>query len=260
MKNKKLLGLLALAVVLGGVVAFGAFSPEDSGGAIRRALFRAPATSAPNSTVRPNSNATSPVRNPAGNSQNNTTEQPVDLNAGVQNVHFSTVPSSPGYPTYSVACAGTPTQEWQTVGRFNINVTEAPFTFQTIYVQLAKLNNSGGVSNFGIGQNYRFTIENSSGATLIQQEVPVTPGSSYVTVAIPAGIYLASSDTYILRVEVLDISSSVYTNGAKVILQPVSTDNNSIGVFSQSTSYEASASVSTGNVSGAHGAITIACS
>lgn len=64
MKNKKLLGLLALAVVLGGVVAFGAFSSQDSGGAVRRVLFRTPATSVPSSssaTVAPGANTLLPT-------------------------------------------------------------------------------------------------------------------------------------------------------------------------------------------------------
>lgn len=64
MKNKKLLVLLTVAVVLGGVVAFGAFSSEDSGGAVRRALFRTPAVSAPsssNASIAPGANTLLPT-------------------------------------------------------------------------------------------------------------------------------------------------------------------------------------------------------
>lgn len=45
MKNKKLLALLAVVVVLGGVVAFGTLSSEDSQGRARRAFRRAPVQS-----------------------------------------------------------------------------------------------------------------------------------------------------------------------------------------------------------------------
>lgn len=72
MKNQKLLVLLTVAVVLGGVVAFGAFSPEDSGGAIRRALFRAPAVSAPGASTVPSANGGSSQLTPALTVQSHT--------------------------------------------------------------------------------------------------------------------------------------------------------------------------------------------
>lgn len=218
MKNKKMLALLLGVVILGGVVAFGAFSSEDGQGKVRTAFKKPVASRSLRKPVVPQAPPAAPV---------------------APGVTFDLVPPS----SMNIGTCVGQYPNYVELAQFSVEVEGAPLRLDQIL--LGTYSGSTAWNGMRLLYDYKVTLSTSQNyaATAIDsfEYSPIgldgPNGIREHLVTFPNGINLPAGSTYYLTVEGKnDINGFVRNDGARVDLRADSSALNVFGEFNPGTS------------------------
>lgn len=189
MKNKKLLGLLALAVILGGVVAFGVFSSEDSQGRVRNRSIQSRSTTTTPSANN-NTQAVSSVPAQAPGAATITDESYSEWNIGSGNMLNAPISSNTGGGG-AINLWGAPgcdESNYQPMGIWKMVVENRPLHLTQMAFQMSESIGVAFKVKVGTSKNSdniasQTTYKSLSGTDLTFNNVSATlaPGTYYIT-------------------------------------------------------------------------------